>query len=235
MCSSIQQSTGYVDLAELWQKLVDGRLTIIDAGCSIDSCYIRVRSAARVRLAPSQKEALERLLTGQTQKELAYEKQLAISTVSCRASEALEAIAGTRLSSKAPLLLAIAAHAAKGELVEPASLEVVALNEWLISIRTPVWTVDFRLTAAEHAVAVMALAGASHTEISIKRDRSRRTVANQLNNVFVKVGARGRAELRSKFVSELVRAQRSRTSTYSKTSGAIDESLGDVRVVAGAA
>jgi DNA-binding CsgD family transcriptional regulator len=207
MCTSTQQFTNRVDLADLWQQLVDGRLTIIDAGCSSDRCYVRVRTAARTPLTPSQSEALERLLTGESQKELAYEKQLAVSTVCCRASEALEAIAGSRSSSRAPLLLVIAAHAVKGDPVELASFEVAALDEWFVSIRTPAWTPDFSLTVSEHAIAFLAMAGASYSEISQRRQRSPRTIANQLNAIFTKVGARGRSELRSKFVTQMLRAK----------------------------
>lgn len=207
MFNSTQQVTNRVHLAELWQQLVDGRLTIIDAGCSSARCYVRVRAAARDRLTPSQSEALERVLTGQSQKELAYEQQLAVSTVCCRASDALEAIAGSRFSSRAPLLLVIAAHAVKGDPVELASVEVAALDEWFVSIRTPAWTPDFSLTESERAIASLALAGASLCEISQRRQRSPRTIANQLNAIFTKVGARGRAELRSKFVTRVLSAQ----------------------------
>ncbi len=208
MCDPTQQRSEQLALAELWQQLVDGRLMITDAGCSMDSCYARVRSDNREQLSPCQQEALERLLLGESQKELAFEKQRAVSTISCRASEALEALAGSRSSSKAPLLLVIAAHAAKGVPTEPASLERVAQNEWLVSVRAAAWTMDFRLTAAERVIAFLAVAGASHSEISNLRERSPRTIANQLNKVFSKLGVRGRSELRSRFVTQILRAHR---------------------------
>jgi DNA-binding CsgD family transcriptional regulator len=54
------------------------------------------------------------------------------------------------------------------------------------------------LTSAEREVALLALAGKSNNEIAEARHCSVRTVANQLQSVFRKLGIRSRAELAAK-------------------------------------
>jgi DNA-binding CsgD family transcriptional regulator len=54
------------------------------------------------------------------------------------------------------------------------------------------------LTSAEREVALLALAGKSNGEIAEARHCSVRTVANQLQSVFRKLGIRSRAELAAK-------------------------------------
>lgn len=54
------------------------------------------------------------------------------------------------------------------------------------------------LTSAEREVALLALGGKSNNEIAEARHCSVRTVANQLQSVFRKLGIRSRAELAAK-------------------------------------
>lgn len=54
------------------------------------------------------------------------------------------------------------------------------------------------LTSAEREVALLALSGKSNGEIAEARHCSVRTVANQLQSVFRKLGIRSRAELAAK-------------------------------------
>src|SRR5687767_5833010 len=51
------------------------------------------------------------------------------------------------------------------------------------------------LTASEQAVAWMLLRGMSNRQIASARERSVRTVANQVASIFQKLGVRSRAEL----------------------------------------
>ncbi len=53
----------------------------------------------------------------------------------------------------------------------------------------------YGLTAAEQAVCRLVLQGHSNGEIAELRGTSKRTVANQLQSVYIKVGVRGRREL----------------------------------------
>lgn len=53
----------------------------------------------------------------------------------------------------------------------------------------------YSLTTAERAVCQLVLEGHSNAEIAQRRGTSKRTVANQLQSVYIKVGVRGRREL----------------------------------------
>ncbi len=53
----------------------------------------------------------------------------------------------------------------------------------------------YPLTPAEQAVCRLVLDGHSNEEIARERGTSKRTVANQLQSVYIKVGVRGRREL----------------------------------------
>lgn len=53
----------------------------------------------------------------------------------------------------------------------------------------------YGLTAAEQAVCRLVLQGRSNGEIAEARGTSKRTVANQLQSVYIKVGVRGRRQL----------------------------------------
>jgi DNA-binding CsgD family transcriptional regulator len=54
---------------------------------------------------------------------------------------------------------------------------------------------DAKLSAAEREVLLMMLAGRSNAEIAAARGTSDRTVANQVQSVFKKLGVRSRAQL----------------------------------------
>jgi DNA-binding CsgD family transcriptional regulator len=53
----------------------------------------------------------------------------------------------------------------------------------------------YGLTPAEEAVCRLVLEGKSNGEVAELRGTSTRTVANQLQSVYIKVGVRGRREL----------------------------------------
>jgi DNA-binding CsgD family transcriptional regulator len=55
------------------------------------------------------------------------------------------------------------------------------------------------LTAAESRVLDLVLAGHSNAEIAVRRGRSPRTIAHQVERIFTKLGVRSRAELFARF------------------------------------
>jgi DNA-binding CsgD family transcriptional regulator len=75
--------------------------------------------------------------------------------------------------------------------------EVFALIEWPSAAPSPETgpAALAALTPAEAAVAELAVAGRSNAEIARERGSSPRTVANQLANVFRKLGVASRLEL----------------------------------------
>jgi DNA-binding NarL/FixJ family response regulator len=58
------------------------------------------------------------------------------------------------------------------------------------------------LTAAEREVALEALAGLSNAEIAARRQRSPRTVANQLSSIYRKLLVASRAELAARLLDQ---------------------------------
>lgn len=53
----------------------------------------------------------------------------------------------------------------------------------------------YGLTPSEEAICRLVLQGRSNGEIAEQRGTSKRTVANQLQSVYIKIGVRGRREL----------------------------------------
>lgn len=58
-----------------------------------------------------------------------------------------------------------------------------------------------KLTAAERSVVELAVRGLSTPRVAELRDSSARTVANQLNAAYAKLGVSGRRELRALFAA----------------------------------
>ncbi len=71
----------------------------------------------------------------------------------------------------------------------------------LLSYPLPPDTLDEGLTASERAIADLVLRGLSTAEISRRRRRAERTVANQIASLFRKLGVRSRRELTALFLS----------------------------------
>jgi DNA-binding NarL/FixJ family response regulator len=59
------------------------------------------------------------------------------------------------------------------------------------------------LSRSENAVATLLLTGASNAQIAAARAKSARTVANQIASIFRKLGVRSRGELAARFASRL--------------------------------
>lgn len=77
------------------------------------------------------------------------------------------------------------------------SFEIELDGETLVVVSLPITTGDVleTLTPIERAVALDAVAGLSNAAIAKKRERSVRTIANQLASIYRKLGVGSRAEL----------------------------------------
>jgi DNA-binding NarL/FixJ family response regulator len=147
-------------------------------------------------------DVLERVLGGDAQKVLAYELRRAPATIAGYCSQGLKAIAYEHNCARAPILLVMAATAARGASVPPAKLErVLDDGSWLVSVAMPGNNLAQHLSPGEWEVARAAIEGKSHAEIASARGTSPRTIANQLASVFGKTGIYGCPALRAKAVS----------------------------------
>jgi DNA-binding NarL/FixJ family response regulator len=144
-------------------------------------------------------DVLERVLGGEAQKVLASDLGRAVATIAGYCSQALRAISYEHNSSRAPILLVMAATAALGARVAEAKLErVLDDGSWLVSVVVPGNDLARCLSPGEWAVARAAIEGKSHAQIASARGTSPRTIANQLASVFGKTGIYGCPALRAK-------------------------------------
>lgn len=197
-----------VDLATLWRSVTSGTSFVLDSHYTDTQCFVLVerRSAPHGRLLSQFRiELLERILLGQSQKAVAIDFQLAVSTVALASSDCLRLMGRNHLSSRVPALLVMAVHAARGAVIAPARTQLVMKGRsesWLLSAPRPDLELPGELTQAEAAVTRLLVEGHPHARIAELRLASPRTVANQLASAFRKLGISGRAEL----LSLLIRA-----------------------------
>jgi len=78
-------------------------------------------------------------------------------------------------------------------------------DEFVLIAQRPDITLASSLSAAECDVVHALVEGKTYAEIAARRQRSKRTVANQLASIFRKLRVRGRAELVGKLVREVAR------------------------------
>jgi DNA-binding CsgD family transcriptional regulator len=195
-----------VDLAVLWAMLTSGECFVLDSHYSDEQCFLVVeRRRQHLGRFPvgTRVKLLERILLGQSQKAVAIDFRLAVSTVALACSACLRVMGRNHLSSRAPTLLVMAAHAAHGVTLPPAQAQRVMRGQaehWVLSARRPDLKLTGDLTQAEEAVTRLLVEGHPHARIAELRLASPRTIANQLASAFRKLGISGRAELLSKLI-----------------------------------
>jgi DNA-binding CsgD family transcriptional regulator len=195
-----------VDLTALWAMLTSGECFVLDGHCSDDQCFLiveRRRQPLGRFLVGSRVKLLERILLGQSQKAVAIDFRLAVSTVALACSDCLRVMGRNHLSSRVPPLLVMAAHAAHGLKLPPARAQRVTrghAEHWVLSAKRPDLKLTGDLTQAEEAVTRLLVEGHPHARIAALRDASPRTIANQLASAFRKLGISGRAELLSRLI-----------------------------------
>jgi DNA-binding CsgD family transcriptional regulator len=191
-----------LDLAAIWRDLAQGKWFALSGFCSRTDCFLvlaRQRAGVPDRPAPPQAwSMLERVLTGESQKALAIEASLANSTVATRCATGLRSIGSEHALSCAPTLLLLAAHAARGtKLCSARARRMAAGSEerWLVRCGRPDGALQGPLSAAERAVVGLLVEGRTHAQMALIRQRSERTIANQLGSAFRKLGVSGRTAL----------------------------------------
>lgn len=195
---------GTIDLGVLWPLLLEGQLFIAESQYSEGRCFAKLAAGTGRAVGAQSAVLLERFLLGERQKSLAIDFGVAISTIASHCTTALGSFVRTPNASHAPILVVMAAHAARGSLLPPA---VVELREpdggWLVHVKVPGASFADRLSRSEHAVAQLSIEGKNHAEMARVRRSSERTIANQLAACFRKLGVSGRGELRAKAVQEV--------------------------------
>lgn len=197
-----------LELADLWRALFDGRLFIAGTHHEANRSYATLEAGHHGRARPADVDAkiLQRILTGEGQKAVAFELGVSAHCVGFSCTKTLRAVANGRMVSRAPLVLVMAALAAQGCPLRPLRFEHAAGDSrWVVSVEVPGQGLFRRLSPSEAEVARLAILGWTHAQVAFERETALRTVANQIAAIFRKVGVSGRAALRVEAVLDQAR------------------------------
>lgn len=193
-----------VDLRALWEELLAGRLEFCDVFSSEARYFSTLksrRSSSRQprALAGRGREILERVLLGEAQKSIAFDLNVAQSTIACSANRGLGRLGLSCSPASVPPLLVVIVRASRLGEHHWAIGESMSTEDGLILRAVGIERLDTcltdPLTPAEHEVARLRLEGNKQDDIAMRRGTSSRTVANQLAAVFMKLGVSGRLAL----------------------------------------
>jgi DNA-binding CsgD family transcriptional regulator len=194
-------------LSELWEALVTGRDRAVDAFIDDERCFLVVRPARPDERLPPLANArnraiLTRVLLGEPQKHVAYEFDVSASSITSIAAQYAHAMGFAGSVSRLPILLVMAAHAAaRGAthfVAASAGFEHAGVPHRVLCAPRPDPARWASLSDAEREVVTLLIERYANADIARLRQRSMRTVANQLSSAMHKLGARGRSEIISR-------------------------------------
>ena len=191
-------------LAEHWDALVMGREHAVDWFIDDERCFLVVRPPRPDERLPvlantRNRAILSRVLLGEPQKHVAYDFKVSTSSVASIITQYAHAMGFGSSASRLPIFLVMAAHAAtrgaSGSLATCAEFDHDGTPHRILSAVRPNATHCAKLSAAEREVVTLVVERYPNADIARLRQRSLRTVANQLCSVMHKLGARGRSEI----------------------------------------
>ena len=144
------------------------------------------RSPTQLKLR--ERQIIESLLAGCSQKQMAYDLKLATTTI----SEAMRQILGKVGVARWEHLVAVGCALGVVDRRQNCILRLDHSHELQLLVRPNVVS---RLTPAERDVSLHVIEGWSNAQISRARSTSVRTTANQIASLFRKLNVRGRLEL----------------------------------------
>lgn len=180
-----------------WEALVDGRWSLVDKFDTDGKRFVvAVRNDPAYRdprgLTRRERQVAELVGMGRTTKQIAYALGVSDTAIS-------NCLAGAQHKLGLPSRSEFAAFFAQNGLRRKLA-EVAVAEEQLLVGAYPL--VDERrvanLTAAEREIVVHLVSGSTNGDIARRRGSSERTVANQVQSIFRKLGARSRGELASR-------------------------------------
>lgn len=149
----------------------------------------------RDALGRDEREVIDLLIQGQSQKQIGIELGVGATTVSSRLHGALKKLQIARWEHLVVVARALTSANASGR-PSAGSLGQLPPNHPALGLNAAVCSAALAaLTEAEREVALYVIDGRSNAEIGLLRSTSPRTVANQIAAVFRKLSARGRLEL----------------------------------------
>lgn len=188
-----------IPLAELWLELLAGSWHVEASDCCEFRCHLFLRripkGAARRPVAARDRELLERILAGDTEKAVAIDQGVSTSTVATHLTSVLRGWGLKCGANGVPALLVIALHACRG--ATSIAYGSMSSEDQLsrVSAPRPDRSLPDLLSSAERHVTRRLVEGWTRTAIARERQRSERTVANQIATIFSKLSVSGRRSL----------------------------------------
>jgi len=177
----------------LWPALLDGRYTIIDrlesSGARYVVAYRNSRTAAQlVRLGARERMVVNAVTAGVAEKVIAVDLGVSPAWVSRALTSALR-----KLGLANAIELTLLASSSEFVVLDDEVLGRGIMRAFALAGSSADGLLQ--LTAAERAVASDLLRGLSSREIAARRNRSERTIANQVASILSKMGAPSRRAL----------------------------------------
>jgi DNA-binding CsgD family transcriptional regulator len=186
----------------LWTELVDGHLTVVNHGIDASEAWLELESRrpqTHKGFSHSQALVTERVLSGESQKAIVFERGVSASLVSSICGQVLRGFGLSCSIRRAPLALAMVAvaHQSAGSISLPNYRTLPGKQPGHLEVRMgrPEMVLHDRLTPAEYDTLRSVFAGLSYGGVGVLRGTSPRTVANQLRSVSFKLGVSGRLQL----------------------------------------
>jgi DNA-binding NarL/FixJ family response regulator len=184
----------------LWLDLVSGKLEIVHASAQQGRCILLL--AARPVPAPPlgarARVVLERMLLGERRKVIAYDMNVSVSMLALILKASLVSLGVGCKPALAPSALVMLIHGARGPVAPPGTFIGDCTHDGRhITLVTQVFddSVLRGLSPSQRAVMSLVANGRSCTDIAARRNRSRRTVINQVAAASRRLGVSSRFDL----------------------------------------
>ena len=199
-------------LATLWHSLTSGSSKIVDVFSTSDRLGMVVASHVGASAGPVAERdlgVLERVMISAQQKSVGFDVRVSPAGLNRILMRALAHLGLDCTPSRLPLLLVVAAHAARTpgaicsvrvgtQRADGALYQSVTLHDataWL----------QARLTPSQSKIANLLIEGKTHAEIADRCNIVKRTVANHLAAVYGELRLSGRLALLSRLATDYVR------------------------------
>jgi DNA-binding CsgD family transcriptional regulator len=186
--------------ATTWQDLLSGRVSV--DGYSFDDHCMTMRMVVesnRGAICDRLQVIMNETFATGAQKVVSIQRGVAPSTVTSSLRQALGRLGLACIPSRVPFLLVLSAAAGMSDVPVPGALVTTRtagnLTYTTLSLHDPRDWLRERLSSSEAIVTRLRFHGASLDEIASRRERSVRTIANQLAAAYRKVEVSGRSEL----------------------------------------
>lgn len=200
MCAD-ERSRDEASLGTIWEQLEWGALEIVDDFVTIERCYLIVRQRegrAMTKMESRGVLVLKRVLVEGCQKVAAMELGIAPSTATALGRTGLLAIGLRCRVQNTPYIVAVAAnasHEGPSVLARSSALQHAGGALQVLSIPRPETHVHHLFSRAVLEVTGSLLEGKTRSHIALARNRSERTVANQLAVAFRQLRAFSRLDM----------------------------------------